>query len=77
MNSGLLFRYASSLIIKHKPKKIVYFLKKKFKNLKYRQITHRKLHTQEISNHVAILAKRKKVRQIIRIFQKKNYKKIQ
>ena len=71
MNSGLLIRYASRLIIKHKPKKIISFLRKKFKNLNYKHITHLNLHSQEISNHVVFLAKQKKVRQIIRIFQKK------
>ena len=71
MNSGLLFRYASFLIIKHKPKKIIPFLRKRFKNLNYKKITHINLHSQKISNHVAILAKQKKVRQIMRIFQKK------
>ena len=75
MNSGLLFRYASRLIIKHKPKKIIPFLRKKFKNLNYKKVTLLNLHTQEISNHVAILAKQKRVRKIIRIFQKKIIKK--
>ena len=75
MNSGLLFRYASFLIIKHKPKKIIFFLQKRFKNLNYKKITRINLHTQKISNHVAILAKQKKVRQIMRIFQKKIIKK--
>ena len=71
MNSGLLFRYASRLVIKHKPKKVIPFLRKKFKNLNYKYITRLNLHSQEISNHVTFLAKQKKVRQIIRIFQKK------
>ena len=71
MNSGLLFRYASSLIIKHKPKKINPFLRKGFKNLNYKKITRLNLHSQKISNHVATLAKQKRVRQIMRIFQKK------
>ena len=71
MNSGLLFRYASRLIIEEKPKKIIPFLRKKFKNLNYKHIIRLNLHSQEISNHVAILAKQKKVRQIIRVFQKK------
>ena len=71
MNSGLLFRYASFLIIKHKPKKIIPFLRKRFKNLNYKKITHIDLHSRKISNHVAILAKQKKVRQIMRFFQKK------
>ena len=71
MNSGLLFRYASSLIIKHKPKKIIPFLRKRFKNLNYKKITRLNLHSQKISNHVATLAKQKRVRQIMKIFQKK------
>ena len=71
MNSGLLFRYASHLIIKHRPKKIIPFLKKKFKNLNYKNTTRLNLHSQKISNHVANLAKQKRVRQIMRIFQKK------
>ncbi len=71
MNSGLLFRYASLLIINNKPKKIIPFLKKKFKNLSYKKISNLSLHSQIISDHVAILAKQKKVRQIVRIFQKR------
>ena len=31
VNSGLLYRYASKLILERKPKNIVQFLKKKFK----------------------------------------------
>ena len=75
MNSGLLFRYASLLVIKNKPKQAVTFLKKKFKNLKYNTITSINLHSEEISNHVPVLAKQKKIRKIIRIFQKKIIKK--
>ena len=33
LSSGLLYRYASFLILKHKPKNQIYFLKKKFKKL--------------------------------------------
>ena len=75
MNSGLLFRYASFLILKNKPKKIIPYLKKKFKYLNYKHTTQLNLHSQEISNHVVILAKQKKVRQIIRLFQRKIIKK--
>ena len=42
-----------------------------YKNLNYKKITRLNLHSQKISNHVAILAKQKRVRQIMRIFQKK------
>ena len=34
INSGLLYRYGSKLIIKHKPKNITSFLKKKIQNNK-------------------------------------------
>ena len=75
LNSGLAYRYASYIILKHKPKKATSFLKKKFNNLNYKKITNLNLHTQEISTHVANLAKQKKIREIIRIFQKKIIKK--
>ena len=71
VNSGLLYRFGSKLIIKHKPKNNLSFLKKKFKNVSYKTIAKEKLHSEEISNHVAILAKNKKVREIINKFQKK------
>ena len=71
MNSGLLFRYASYLIIKNDPKNKILFLKKKFKNLKYKKLTRLNLHSQKISNHTAFLAKQRKVRKIMRSFQKK------
>ena len=71
INSGLLYRYASKIIIQHKPKKIVPFLKKKFKNISYNKIKKQSLHTQEISNHVGYLAKNRGVREIMKKFQKK------
>tara|TARA_Y100001954_G_scaffold228752_1_gene273664 strand:+ start:53 stop:688 length:636 start_codon:yes stop_codon:yes gene_type:complete len=71
INSGLLYRYASRLIIKSNPKNTVLFLKKKFKNISYKSITKHNLHSETISNHVAILAKDKKVREIVNRFQKK------
>ncbi len=71
VNSGLLYRYASKLLIENKPKNFISFLDKKFKRLIYRKISKQNLHSEEISNHVAILAKNKKVREIINKFQKK------
>jgi len=79
LNSGLLYRYGSKLIIKHKPKNFISFLKLRFKNVSYKKISKENLHSEEISNHVALLAKNKKVREIINKFQKKiikNNKKI-
>ena len=69
INSGLLYRYCSKLIIQHKPKSIIPFLKKKFKTASYKAIAKQKLHSEEISNHVATLAKNKKVREIVNQLQ--------
>ena len=78
INSGLLYRYASKEIIKYKPKNSINFLKKKFKKISYKKIVKLNLHSEEISNHVAILAKNKNIRKIINAFQmtliKKNKK---
>ena len=71
VNSGLLYRYASKLVILNKPKKQISYLQKKFKNVSYATISKQNLHSEKISNHVAILAKNKKVRNIINKFQKK------
>ena len=71
LNSGLAYRYASFLIIKNKPIKIIPFLKKNFKNLNYNKISRLNLHSQEISNHVGVLSKQKKIRAIIKNYQKK------
>ena len=75
INSGLLYRYGSKLIISKKPKDIYSFLKKQFKNTSYKKISSQNLHSEQISNHVAILARNKKVRKIVNQFQKKILKK--
>jgi|TARA_B100001059_G_scaffold234198_1_gene276080 cytidylate kinase len=71
INSGLLYRYCSKLIIQNKPKNIILFLNKKIKQVTYKAIEKQNLHSEEISNHVAILAKNKKVREIVNKLQMK------
>ena len=71
VNSGLLYRYGSKLVIINKPKNVIQFLKKNFKNTSYKNISKQNLHSEEISNHVALLAKNKKVRDIVNQFQLK------
>ena len=71
LNSGLLYRYASKILIKKKPKKPIPYLKKIFKKTSYNLIQKQSLHSQEVSNHVGYLAKDKAVRDIMRIYQKK------
>ena len=75
INSGLLYRYCSKIIIEEKPKNIFSFLNKKLKKISYKAIARQNLHTEQISNHVAILAKNKKVRELVNKFQKKIIKK--
>ena len=75
INSGLLYRYASKEIINYKPKNSISFLKKKFKNISYKRIVKFNLHSEQISNHAAIIAKNKNIRKIINTFQKTLIKK--
>tara|TARA_Y100000816_G_scaffold152478_1_gene108606 strand:+ start:3640 stop:4278 length:639 start_codon:yes stop_codon:yes gene_type:complete len=71
INSGLLYRYASKLILRNKPKKIIPYLNREFKKTTYNKIASQNLHSQEISNYVGYLAKKKKVRDLINKIQKK------
>ncbi len=71
INSGLIYRYCSKIIIRQKPKNIISFLKKKLRKVSYNLIAKQKLHSEEISNHVAILAKNKQVRAIVNQLQMK------
>ena len=75
INSGLLYRYASKEIIKYDPKNSINFLKKKFKTISYKKIVKLNLHSEQISNHAAIIAKNKSIRKIINAFQKTLIKK--
>jgi cytidylate kinase len=70
LSSGLLYRYASFILIKYQPKNKITFLKKEFKNLNYKKLNNINLHAPEISKHSAIIAKIYKVREILKIFQK-------
>ena len=69
LSSGLLYRYAGYLILKFKPKNKIVFLRKKFKKLNYNKLGKINLHTQEISNYSAVIAKENKIRKILKIFQ--------
>ena len=75
LNSGLLYRYAAFLILKNKPNRKIPFLKKKFSKLNYQYLTSLNLHSEEISNYASIIAKQKKVRLILKEYQKQFAKK--
>ena len=69
LSSGLLYRYASFLILKFEPKNKLTFLKKKFKKLNYKKIEKINLHTPAISEYSAIIAKNNEIRKILKRFQ--------
>ena len=75
INSGLLYRFAAFLILKNKPNKKIPFLKKEFARLNYQYLSSLNLHSEEISSYSSIIAKQKKVRLILKEYQKKFAKK--
>ena len=75
LSSGLLYRYLSYLLLKSKPRNKIFFLEKKFNNLNYNKLKKINLHTPEISEYSAIIAKNKDVRKILKRYQIKFSKK--
>ena len=75
LSSGLLYRYASYSLLKHKPKNTISFLKKKFNNLNLKKLNNKFLHSPKVSAYTSVIAKEKKIRNILKIFQKKFTKK--
>ena len=69
LSSGLLYRYASYLVLKFKPKKEILFIKRKFDKLNYKSLNRINLHRPEISEFSAKIAKINKVRQILKKYQ--------
>ena len=70
LSSGLLYRYASFLILSKKPRDNILFLKKKFKKLNYKNLNKLDLHSPEISAFSARIAKISKIRNILKEYQK-------
>jgi CMP/dCMP kinase len=71
LNSGLLYRYAAYIILKDKPKNKIAFLKKKFLRLNYKHLNTLNLHLEEISSYSSIIAKQKKIRLVLKEYQKR------
>jgi len=69
LSSGLLYRYASLILINNKPKNRIVFLRKKFKSLNYQKLKNINLHTSKISRESAIIAKNYEIRKILKNFQ--------
>ena len=62
LSSGLLYRYASYLIIKYRPKNQINFLKSKFRKLNYKNLNKLNLQTPKISDLSAKIARVNEVR---------------
>ena len=75
LSSGLLYRFASHQILEYKPKNKIAFLKKKFKKLNLKKLNSMNLHSTKISEHTSIIAKEKKIRLVLKSFQKNFSKK--
>ena len=75
LSSGLLYRFASHQILEHKPKNKIAFLKKKFRKLNLKKLNSMNLHSSKISEHTSIIAKEKKIRLVLKSFQKNFSKK--
>ena len=69
LSSGLLYRYASFLLLKNRPNNQSVFLKKSFKRLNYKKLNKINLHSQKISAHSSIIAKNYEIRKILKKYQ--------
>ena len=69
LSSGLLYRYASFLILKFRPKNKLLFLKKNFEKLNYKRLEKINLHKPAISEYSSIIAKNNKIRKILKKYQ--------
>ena len=69
LSSGLLYRYVSFLILKYRPKDKINYIKKKFEKLDYKRLEKINLHTSAISQFSSIIAKNKKIRNILKNYQ--------
>ena len=69
LSSGLLYRYASYLILKFKPKNEISFIRKRFRSFNLKVLNKNNLHTPDISEHSSRIAKNKSLREILKKIQ--------
>jgi len=71
LSSGLLYRYfAYRLLLKKKLKKKIPYLKKISKNINQKKLKNKKLFNHDVTKHASLIAKSKKVRTILKKYQK-------
>ena len=71
LSSGMLYRLASYQLLKYKPKNKILFLKKVFSNLNLNKLNNISLYSAKVSENTSIIAKEKKIRLILKSFQKR------
>ena len=72
LTSGLLYRYvAHKLIISKKKSNNIFFLKKITKNIKPKALKNKKLYTSEVTKFTSEIAKIKKIRLLLKSYQKR------
>jgi len=71
LSSGILYRFASYQLLKHNPKNKISFLKKSFDQLNLKKLNKIKLHSPSISEYTSVIAKERKIRLILKSFQRK------
>ena len=69
LSSGLLYRYATYLILKYNPKNKTSFLKNRFKKINLKTLEKLDLNTQIVSEYTSKIAKIKKIRNILKSYQ--------
>ena len=71
LSSGLLYRHASYMLLKHRPRNTTAFLKKCFDTLNISQLNNKNLHSPKISAHTSVIAKEKKDKKYFKNFSKR------
>ncbi len=71
VDTGKIYRYIGFLRLKSKKKFSLEFIKKKIKTLKVKSLSNKNLLSEDVAISAAIIAKNKRIRDIVHVFQQK------
>ena len=71
VDTGKIYRYIGFLRLKSKKKFSLKFIKKKIKTLKVKSLSNKNLLSEDVAISAAIIAKNKRIRDIVHVFQQK------
>ena len=71
LDTGKIYRYIALLKIKYPKKFGIFFLKKKIKNLKIKDLENKKLISDNVGTEASIISKDPKIRTLVHLFQLK------